>query len=642
MEDVTLWLAFIAGLLSFVSPCVLPLVPAYVGYMGGRATRNVALQTSNKQKFGAEVKPSRMAMILHGIAFVAGFTLVFIAIGLMTTAFVSAVGSYVSTLTTIIGRVGGVIIIVFGLQFMGALRKLFAWFKTQDHLLSSSITSVGVAALASVIILWSFVFSIVALVPLVTLILWMFLSHAFTAPRDFWTTTLNRIEQALYTDTRKDMDGNASDGLSGSFIMGVVFSAGWTPCIGPLLGTILTVTAQTGNVGLAVLMLGAYSLGLGIPFILTAGLLEGAQSILRHLQHYMEQIEFASGVLLIVIGVMVASGQIQSLSQNLSAEQVNFSVRVEECGLGLFGGDLTWSEAGACMGDTLHPIAFNQSAGVELNTETPQMTYVFDVDDAVSADVEIARLDAVAPLTVTLRDADDAVIAESDTLTQIDEHTYVAIAAVQLDANSKYSVVVTSDTDVDFRLKVREAEAITTPDEADDATDTQAADVASVETIDELAERSAPVVGLDVGNRAPDFTVTRINGEAVSLADLRGEVVLLNFWGTWCGPCRREMPEFQNVYEAYQDQGFTILALAVRDNEAAVRAFQDEFGLTFPLALDTGNQINDQYGIRQQPSTLIIDQEGVIVFKNFGIVLESQVSDVISPLLTTADDGNES
>ena len=639
MEDVTLWLAFIAGLLSFVSPCVLPLVPAYVGYMGGRATRNVALETSNKQKFGAEVKPSRMAMILHGIAFVAGFTLVFIAIGLMTTAFVSAVGSYVSTLTTIIGRVGGVIIIVFGLHFMGALRKLFAWFKTQDHLLSSPITSVGVAALASVIILWSFVFSIAALVPLVALILWMFLGNAFTAPKDFWTNTLNQIELTLYTDTRKDMDGNATDGLSGSFIMGVVFSAGWTPCIGPLLGTILTVTAQTGNVGMAVPMLGAYSLGLGIPFILTAGLLEGAQSILRRLQRYMGQIEIASGILLIVIGVMVASGQIQALSQNLSADQVNFSVRVEECGLGFFGGDLTWSETSACMSGTLHPIAFNQSAGVELNAETPQMTYVFDVEDAVSADVEIARLDEVAPLTVTLLNAEGDVIAESDTLTLIDERTYVALAAVELDANSKYSVVVASDTDVEFRVKVREAETIVMHDDADAATDAQATDIDSVSTTDERAASSAPVVGLDVGNLAPAFTVTRINGEAVSLSDLRGEVVLLNFWGTWCGPCRREMPEFQNVYEEYQDAGFTILALAVRDNEAAVRDFRDEFGLTFPLALDEGNQVNDDYGIRQQPSTLIIDQDGVIVYKNFGIVLESQITDVISPLLPTAVEG---
>jgi cytochrome c-type biogenesis protein len=131
---------------------------------------------------------------------------------------------------------------------------------------------------------------------LVGYVLLLVLGGAFTNAEKFWMKTINSIEVLLYSDTRRDMGGSSKDGLSGSFIIGIVFSAGWTPCIGPLLGTILTVAAQTGNVTQAVPMLTAYSLGLGIPFMLTAVLMEGAQAILRRLQRYMGKIEFISGV----------------------------------------------------------------------------------------------------------------------------------------------------------------------------------------------------------------------------------------------------------------------------------------------------------------------------------------------------------
>ncbi|MCA9911853.1 MAG: hypothetical protein KC496_00825, partial [Anaerolineae bacterium] len=323
MEDITLGLAFVAGLLSFVSPCVLPLVPAYIGYMGGRMTRDIVLETGkSSMKASGSAAANRAGLLLHGLFFVLGFTVVFVAFGIATSALVSVLGGAVNVLTDIIGRVGGIVIIFFGLHFMGALRGIFGWIKARPGLLDSVFTSIVVAAVGSLVLLWAFVQPILALPAIAALVLWMFLSGGFSNPGEFWSDTLDGMETMLYSDTRVEMEGKAG-GLGGSFMMGIVFSAGWTPCIGPLLGTILTVAAQTGEVGKAIPMLTAYSLGLGIPFLLTAGLVESAQGFLRRLQRYMHQIELFSGLLLVVIGVMVASGQLQALSSSLSTADVS-------------------------------------------------------------------------------------------------------------------------------------------------------------------------------------------------------------------------------------------------------------------------------------------------------------------------------
>ena len=133
-SQVTLWLAFIAGLVSFISPCVLPLVPAYVGYMGGRMTSsvsNVALAGGGGQVavIGAG---QRLLTLIHSLFFVAGFSLVFVGIGLFSTAFISVIGGQnIGTLTDLIGRIGGVIIIFFGLHFSGLLAGLAGAFAQQ-------------------------------------------------------------------------------------------------------------------------------------------------------------------------------------------------------------------------------------------------------------------------------------------------------------------------------------------------------------------------------------------------------------------------------------------------------------------------------------------------------------------------------
>ena len=116
------------------------------------------------------------------------------------------------------------------------------------------------------------------------------------------------------------------------------------------------------------------------------------------------------------------------------------------------------------------------------------------------------------------------------------------------------------------------------------------------------------------GFLAPDFTLETLDGESVTLSDLRGQAVLVNFWATWCPPCRAEMPAFQKAYQDYEDQGFAIIAVNAtsQDNSADVAAFIEEFGLSFPVVLDNEGAVNQLYQVRSLPTSFFIDKEGVI------------------------------
>ena len=136
----------------------------------------------------------------------------------------------------------------------------------------------------------------------------------------------------------------------------------------------------------------------------------------------------------------------------------------------------------------------------------------------------------------------------------------------------------------------------------------------------------APVVGAP----APDFTLEDLDGNQVRLADLAGQVVLVNFWATWCGPCRLEMPALQARYDALKDQGFTVLAVNLDEPREDAALFAQDLGLTFPVLLDPGASINDLYRVRGYPTTFIVDREGLISRQHVGILSEGQLDDYLA------------
>jgi peroxiredoxin len=120
-----------------------------------------------------------------------------------------------------------------------------------------------------------------------------------------------------------------------------------------------------------------------------------------------------------------------------------------------------------------------------------------------------------------------------------------------------------------------------------------------------------------VGDRAPGFSLKGLDGEVYRLSDFAGKPVVLNFWGTFCEPCVREMPLIQQHYEKYQDRGLVVLGVNLDEPEVTVRGFVKDYGLTFPILLDK-NVVRKQYGVYYYPTTFFIDAEGRIVDKFVG------------------------
>jgi cytochrome c-type biogenesis protein len=228
ISQVTIGLAFLAGLASFLSPCVFSLVPAYIGYLGGRAVGGEATESN------------RFITFTHGLAFVLGFSMVFIILGVATAAF----GRLLFDLRFILSKVGGIIVMIFGLHMIGIFRIPF-----------------------------------------------------------------------LEYDTRVQKVPDRKWGYLSSAMMGVFFSAGWAPCVGPVLGSILTLSLNGGSVSSGVSLLSAYSAGLAIPFLIAALGVGWVSITLRKYGKIMHYVEIAMGVVLVILGFMLFTGIFERIAQ---------------------------------------------------------------------------------------------------------------------------------------------------------------------------------------------------------------------------------------------------------------------------------------------------------------------------------------
>ena len=125
-------------------------------------------------------------------------------------------------------------------------------------------------------------------------------------------------------------------------------------------------------------------------------------------------------------------------------------------------------------------------------------------------------------------------------------------------------------------------------------------------------------VGINVGEIAPDFTLTDLDGNELSLSDFRGKAVFINFWATWCPPCRAEMPEIESVYQDYKDKGVVVIGVDILETEELVREFVQRGGYTWTFVIDQTGEVSARYNIQAIPTSFFIDREGVIQAINIG------------------------
>ena len=219
MTNVSIITALIAGVLSFVSPCVLPLIPAYISYISGASLQEIQSGEVSSKK-----------IIINSIAFVLGFSTVFILLG----ASASLIGKVLSRHMNTFKVVAGIIIIIFGLHMTGIIRIKFLNYEKKVQVKKSNSAT-----------------------------------------------------------------------LIGAYLIGIAFSAGWTPCVGPILGAILAAASTYTTMTKGIILLAVYSIGLGIPFILTAWAINKFFAAFKQIRKYFHEIEIISGILLIIVGLLL-------------------------------------------------------------------------------------------------------------------------------------------------------------------------------------------------------------------------------------------------------------------------------------------------------------------------------------------------
>ena len=231
MMEITFLGAFIAGFLSFASPCVLPLIPAYISFLGGASLNQLTQE-------GGIDKTTQKSVFYSAIAFVLGFSTVFISLGATATA----ISALIAQNSFLLSQIAGTIIVIFGLHYMGIFRISFLNFEKRFHLENKPASRVG------------------------------------------------------------------------SYVLGLAFAFGWTPCVGPILASVLMVAASGDAVGYGVSLLSVYAAGLGIPFLIAAFAVKPFIKFLSRFRKQMQKIELTIGVLLIITGTAIFTGDLAEVS----------------------------------------------------------------------------------------------------------------------------------------------------------------------------------------------------------------------------------------------------------------------------------------------------------------------------------------
>jgi len=387
-------IAFIGGLASFLSPCVLPLVPGYISLMSGVSIDHLK---------GAEGSRSiaRRAIILNSLAFNAGLSVIFLSLG----ATAGLIGAAITN-NVWVRVIGGLVIIAFGLQLIGVLK-------------------IG----------------------------------------------------ALYKDTRF-FSSEKPRGIFGSMMLGMAFAAGWTPCIGPILGGIIGLAATSGGWKNGLMLSAFYSAGLAVPFLITGLGINQFLGFYSKFRRHLHKVEVVSGIILILIGGLVMANRVTLLASSRLAG---------------------WLP--------------NLESKLKITPPTPP---------------------------------------------------------------------------------------VKTPGQTFQA--------------------------------APDVQFTKLDGSAMRLKDLKGRVVVLNFWATWCIPCRSEIPSLSAMQKDLEPRGLSVIGVSYDDTADLVQQFQKDIPQSYQIVLG-GREVGAQLPASPLPTTYIIDRAGRIREKIIGETTRAAFESIIKPLL---------
>lgn len=418
---------FIQGLLSFFSPCVLPLIPLYIGYLSGGA-RTVGED--------GKVYYSRKKVMVNTLFFVVGVSFTFFLLGFGA----SVLGNFFKGSQTMFARIGGIIIVVFGLYQLGIFGKSKAL--SSEHRLPFNLNTLAMSP---------------------------------------WT----------------------------ALVMGFTFSFAWTPCVGPVLSSVLLMSASASTKVWGFVLIGVYTLGFVLPFLAVGIFSTTLLDLFKKHGNAVKYTVKVGGVLMILMGAMMFTGKMNAITGYLS-------------------------------------------------------------------DVQTAQ-----------QEGKEAKESEE-----------------QNDKN-------TSD------------------DQKAGSSQKSKADDSSQKQNDELAD-------------AIDFELKDQNGIVHKLSDYKGKTIFLNFWATWCPPCRAEMPDIQKLYESYQaEENPEVVILGVagpnygqEKSEDEVKQFLKDNGYSYPVLMDIGGDLFTQYGISSFPTTFMITKEGKIFGYISGQLSEEIMQNIIEQTIS--------
>ena len=434
---------FAAGLGSFLSPCVLPLVPGYLSMLSGVGVDKLREGEGETSK-----------LFSSALAFVIGLSVVFITMG----ATASAVGQFLLKHRDLLAPVAGAVIILFGLHLIGWLIKLPV---RAGLIVGGILVAIGV-------------------------VLSLRTAESVAKPIYFYAASLiflfgPPLTRWLNRDVHMRDVGGKNPGIVSGFLLGFAFALGWTPCIGPILTTVLAVAASRGSVRDGVILLTLYSAGLSIPFLLTAVGVARFMKFYQKFRKHLHTVEVCSGVLLLIIGGLIFTNALTLISSHISG--YSFETVIERW---MPSGVRTWlKDNGAAAG------------GAESANLSPE----------------------------------------------------------------------------------------------------------------------------------PDVTFKDLTGKGIPLSSFKGQVVLLNFWGTWCEPCQHEIPLLIDIQNKYASKGFTLVGAATNDEDATVDKFihtsefnvgGQEMKMNYPVVMNNDDNVAKFGGILGMPTTYLITRDGKIAKRYIG------------------------